>query len=71
MEGCERDLERKLRGKKAVKRDLLAGERAAMLPVPSMPFEAFRKLSTCASSLSLVRFDRNDYSVPVRCAHHP
>jgi hypothetical protein len=70
-EACERDLERKLRGNRAVKRDLLAEERAVMLAVPPVPFEASRKLSTCASSLSLVRFDRNDYSVPVRCAHHP
>ena len=36
-----------------------------------MPFEACRKVSTTASSLSLVRFDSNDYSVPVRWAHHP
>ena len=28
-------------------------------------------MSTTASSLSLVRFDGNDYSVPVRWAHHP
>jgi hypothetical protein len=33
-------------------------------------FEACRKVSTQASSLSLVRFDRNDYSVPVRWAYH-
>ena len=70
-ERCERDLERQLRGKRSVKKDLLGEERAVMLAVPSVPFEASRKLSTCASSLSLVRFDRNDYSVPVRCAHHP
>ena len=70
-ERCERDLERQLRGKRTAKKDLLAEERAVMLAVPSMPFEGCRKLSTCASSLSLVRFDRNDYSVPVRWAHHP
>ena len=39
--------------------------------VPPSPFGACRKASTFASSLSLVRFDSNDYSVPVRCAHHP
>ncbi len=54
-----------------MKKELLAEERAVMLPVPPIPFEASRKRSTCASSLSLVRFERNDYSVPVRCAHHP
>ena len=36
-----------------------------------MPFEACRKASTISNSLSLVRFDNNDYSVPVRYAHHP
>ena len=35
------------------------------------PFDACKKDSTTASSLSLVRFDDNDYSVPVRYAHHP
>jgi hypothetical protein len=38
--------------------------------LPEGPFDACRKVSTAASSLSLVRFDRNDYSVPVRFAHH-
>jgi hypothetical protein len=50
---------------------LLEEERSAFLPLPETPFEACRKRSTTASSLSLVRFDRNDYSVPVRWAHRP
>jgi hypothetical protein len=33
-------------------------------------FDACRKQPTRASSLSLVRFDNNDYSVPVAYAHH-
>ena len=32
---------------------------------------ACKQMSTTPSSLSLVRFDNNDYSVPVRWAHHP
>lgn len=36
-----------------------------------MAFEASRRQSTTANSLSLVRFDDNDYSVPVAYAHHP
>ena len=70
-EECRRDLQRRLRGQKASKARLLEEDRAAFLPLPSAPFDACRKLSTTASSLSLVRFDRNDYSVPVRFAHHP
>jgi hypothetical protein len=50
---------------------LLAEDRAAFLPLPAAPFDACTTESTTASSLSLVRFDANDYSVPVRYAHHP
>jgi len=48
---------------------LLAEELAVMLELPSTPFEASRVQAPRASNLSLVRFDGNDYSVPVRCAH--
>jgi hypothetical protein len=50
---------------------LLQGDQAAFLSLPATPFAACKQLSTTASSLSLVRFDTNDYSVPVRWAHHP
>jgi transposase len=68
---CREDLDRRLRGHAATKRVLLEEDRAAFLPLPAAPFDACRKESTTASSLSLVRFDDNDYSVPVRYAHHP
>jgi len=35
------------------------------------PGDACVKTSTCANSMSLVRFERNDYSVPVKYAHQP
>ncbi len=70
-EECRADLHRRLRGQKTSKARLLEEDRAAFLPLPAAPFDACRKLSTTASSLSLVRFDRNEYSVPVRFAHHP
>ena len=54
-----------------VPRPVVMEDQKAFLPLPATPFEACRKFSTTASSLSLVRFDDNDYSVPVRCAHHP
>jgi len=50
---------------------LLEEDRAAFLPLPAAPFDACRKEPTAASSPSLVRFADNDYSVPVRWAHHP
>ena len=68
---CSEDLDRQLRGKGRTKRELLEEERAAFLPLPVAPFDACRKASTAADKLSLVRFDCNDYSVPVRFAHHP
>lgn len=40
-----------------------------MLPLPAVAYEACRKRSTRASSQALVRFQTNDYSVPVRYAH--
>jgi hypothetical protein len=68
---CRDDLGRRVRGEKAIKQALLAADRAAFLPLPAAPFDACRKRSTAANSLSLVRYDDNDYSVPVRYAHHP
>ena len=65
---CREDLCRRLRGRKAPKGDLLREDQAAFLPLPP-PFEACRQVSTRVDKLSLVRFDCNDYSVPVRFAH--
>jgi len=70
-ERCREELGRRLRGKTCSKGELLTEDEAAFLPLPAGQFDACRKESTCASSLSLVRFDCNDYSVPVRWAHHP
>ena len=39
--------------------------------LPEKPFEAERIEPCQANSLSLFRFDRNDYSVPTAYAHHP
>jgi hypothetical protein len=66
---CREDLERKLRGNHDVKSVLLEEERLAMLLLPRNPFEARRTEPCQASSLSLVRFDCNDYSVPTQYAH--
>lgn len=68
---CAADQQRQLRGQTGTKARLLAEEQQVFLPLPASPFEACRKISTQANSLSLVRFDKNDYSVPVRWAHHP
>src|ERR671920_898041 len=66
---CRADLARRLRGKPATKAELLAEERTALLPLPAEAFEAARVEQPHADSLSLVRFDTNDYSVPTAFAH--
>jgi len=66
---CRADLARHLRGQRASKSELLAEERQALRPLPAHGFEARRIELARANSLSLVRFDRNDYSVPTACAH--
>ena len=70
-ERCRRELSRKLRGKTKTKGELLEEDKAAFLDLPAAPFDACKKQSTCVSSMSLVRFDTNDYSVPVRHAYQP
>ena len=67
---CRRDLERQLRGKPSPKEQLLAEERSRFRPLPSETFEARRVVQAQANSLSLVRFDRNSYSVPTEYAYH-
>jgi transposase len=71
LECCRDDQKRRVRGSAATKEVLLGEDRAAFVPLPAAPFDACVKRSTAADSLSLVRFDDNDYSVPVRYAHHP
>lgn len=68
-QSCRNDLDRKLRGKPSPKGQLLAEEQAVMLPFPKQVFEARRIVAGQANSLSLVRFDNNDYSVPTAFAH--
>jgi transposase len=67
---CLADLQRRLRGRRQTKAELLADDQAAMLPLPANEFEPRRVEQRRANSLSLVRFDRNDYSVPTAFAHH-
>lgn len=70
IEGCQRDLGERTRGKPATKRELLPADQAAFLPLPKGAFEARRITEGTANAESLVRFDTNDYSVPVQYAHH-
>lgn len=67
---CQQDLQRQLRGKTASKSELLTEERRQHLrALPVQTFESHRVALATSSSLSMVRFDRNDYSVPTKYAH--
>ena len=69
-EDCRQDLQRTCWGKTGTKAERLTEERDRFLPLPSEAFEAHRLETPQANSLSLVRFDGNDYSVPTAYAHH-
>ena len=66
---CEAELDRTLHGHSDSKRQRLETDRAAMLPLPTTISESRKVAFAKANSLSLVRFDRNDYSVPTAYAH--
>jgi transposase len=44
-------------------------DHGAMLPLPAAPYEACEKIAGRVSSLSLVRYRSNDYSVPTQYGH--
>jgi transposase len=69
IESCRRDLDERTRGRSGTKRELLQDDSAAFLPLPQRPFESRRVADGTVNSESLVRFETNDYSVPVRYAH--
>ena len=70
VERCRADLARHLRGKSATKAELLSEERSRLLPLPKQTFDARRvSPAVAANSLSVVRFDKNSYSVPTKYAH--
>jgi len=68
-ERCRADLEHRTRGCPGTKGELLVDDQAAFLLLPKQPFEARRIEQVSADSQSLVRFDTNSYSVPVKYAH--
>ena len=69
LECCRKRLSMKAARKEDTIGKLLEEERPTFLALPPAPFEACRVEQRRASSLSLVRFQSNDYSVPVEYAH--
>ena len=60
---------RRLRGHTETIGERFEHDHRAMLPLPSAPYEACEKISGRVSSLSLVRYRSNDYSVPTQYGH--
>jgi transposase len=66
---CRKRRERRLRGHTETIGERFERDRAALLPLPAASYEACEKISARASSLSLVRYRSNDYSVPTEYGH--
>lgn len=70
--GLRRDgLGRRPRGKTSTKAQLLLEDRAAFRKRPDAPPEACRAQGGQPGAESRVRFEADDYPVPLDCAHHP
>ncbi len=66
---CRKRRERQLRRHTETIGERFECDRAAMLPLPAAPYEACEKIAARVSSLSLVRYRSNDYSVPTQYGH--
>jgi transposase len=66
---CQKRRERKLRGHQQSIAERFEKDRERLLPLPAAPYEACDKRLTRVTSMSLVRYRTNDYSVPVEWGH--
>ena len=68
-ERCPERLGRQLRGHKETIGQRMERDLEALMPLPAVPYDASDKHVSRVSSLSLVRYRTNDYSVPVAYGH--
>ena len=68
-EQCSQRRARKLRGHTETISERFERDREKLLPLVAAPYEACQRRSTRASSQALVRYETNDYSVPVAYGH--
>ena len=66
---CLKRFEARLRGHAETIGERLLRDLMALLPLPAVAYDASDKHATRVSSLSLVRYRTNDYSVPVAYGH--
>jgi len=69
LDRCRERMKDTLRGHKENIEARFTRDRDAFLPLPPSPYDACAKTDTRVSSLSLVRYKSNDYSVPVAYGH--
>ncbi len=69
-EQCLKRQDEVLRGHGETIGERLLRDLDALMPLPAAPYDACEKVSTRATSISMVRYRSNDYSVPVAYAHH-
>jgi transposase len=69
-EQCLKRQDAVLRGHSETIGERLLGDLDALMVLPPTPYDACEKVSTRATSISMVRYRGNDYSVPVAYAHH-
>ena len=69
LDGCHKRRQAILRGHTISIDERLQADVAAFMPLPPAPYDACHKVATRVSSLSLVRYRNNDYSVPTRYGH--
>jgi transposase len=68
-EECQKRRAHKLWGNKETIAERFERDKEKLLPLPAVPHEACEKRTTRASSQALVRYETNDYSVPVAYGH--
>ena len=69
LERCRQRRGRVLRGHQESIGQRFERDRQAFLPLPAVPYDACERQVTRVTSMSLVRYQRNDYSVPVAYGH--
>ena len=66
---CLERMDAKLRGHTETIGQRMGSDLESLLPLPAVPYNACDKQAGRVSSLSLVRYKTNDYSVPVAYGH--
>ena len=69
LDGCIKRQRARLRGHSETIAQRLVRDHAALMVLPSVPYDPCHKVATRVSSLSLVRYRTNDYSVPTQYGH--